>query len=300
MRCITFTFLIPALWCGCTRSDVTIVPPKVPQGGRAVSIAVSQNNEKRLIVATESGGLFRTFDGGGSFHHLGGFPTFAPVDVSIASLSPDTVIATARDDFRGVSGGGIWRSADGGASWRRPAEWPPAPGIGCPTRPEACGISHMPLTRTFYVATDCGIAVSTDNGASFSVAVLDASLPPRFDSLQHRVRSVLVLNRTTGVADGRLWFSSDKGVNWDQMAAPPQGNREHFVRVGRGLDGDATHIDVYYGDGFALHRQTVTTAVPGGCPRPVFPRSMWQPLAALAFHRLLNPEIRCPCTDTAS
>ena len=313
MRRIPVALLIPALWSGCTCSDVTIVPPRVPQGGRAVAIAVTQNNAKRLIVATESGGLFRTFDGGVSFHHLSGFPTFAPVDVAIASLAPETVIATARDDFRRPSGGGIWRSTDGGGSWRRPTGWPPAPGVGCPNRPEARNISHMPLTRTFYVATDCGVAVSTDDGATFSFGVLDASLPPRLDSLQNRVRSVLVLNRTTGVAandtllyflrggqwqrslaggptaggvfaihamaspwwatgsvfyhagrDGRLWFSADAGANWEQMEAPPQGNREHFVRVGRGLDGDPTHIDVYYGDGFALHRQAVTTAVPGG------------------------------------
>jgi len=60
--------------CG-PQSDVKIVPPKVPQGGRAVAIAVSQSDAKRLVVATESGGLFRTFDGGVSFQHLDGFPT---------------------------------------------------------------------------------------------------------------------------------------------------------------------------------------------------------------------------------
>ncbi|MEA2327741.1 MAG: hypothetical protein QOE68_2700, partial [Thermoanaerobaculia bacterium] len=55
-------------------ADVVIVPPRVPQGGRAVAIAVSQSNAKRLVVATESGGLFRTFDGGVSFQHLDNFP----------------------------------------------------------------------------------------------------------------------------------------------------------------------------------------------------------------------------------
>jgi hypothetical protein len=41
-------------------------------------------------------------------------------------------------------------------------------------------------------------------------------------------------------------------------------NREPFVRVGRGLDGDPTHFDVYYGDGVLLWREAVTTGVPGG------------------------------------
>ena len=103
--------------CG-PHSDVTIVPPKVPAGGRAVAIAVSQSDAKRLVVATESGGLFRTFDGGVSFQHLDAFPTLFAVDVVMASLDPNIVIATARDDFATTSGGGIWRSQDGGASWK--------------------------------------------------------------------------------------------------------------------------------------------------------------------------------------
>jgi hypothetical protein len=289
----------------CTKSDVTIAPPRVPQGGRAVAIAVSLSDEKRLVVGTESGGLFRTFNGGISFQHLDGFPTFAPIDVAIASLDPNTIIATARDDFRTSSGGGIWRSTDGGASWKRPTGWPPAASATCGSRPVARGISHMPLTRTFYVATDCGIAVSADNGATFTVNVLDPSAPT--------VRDVLVVNRTSGVAadNRRLWFlsggswepasggpttgtefafhslaspwwtgepifyhagrdrevylSSDGGATWDAMPTPPHGGgREKLVRVGRGLDGDPTHFDVYFGDGFTIWREAVTTGVPAG------------------------------------
>lgn len=295
-----------ALGCG-PRSDVTIVPPRVPQGGRAVAIAVSQGDAKRLVVATETGGLFRSFDGGVSFQHLDAFPTIFAVDVAISSLDPNTIIASARDDFRTTSGGGIWRSTDGGASWRRPTGWPVA---GCGARAGAGGISHMPLTRTFYVATDCGLAISTDNGATFTNTVLDPFNPKLF--------SVLVLNRTTGVAadsrrvwflnngqwtpslggpdagatftphafaapfwaapnifyhagrDRSLWVSTTSGGAWRQMQTPCDiigvncGNREPFVRVGRGLDGDPTHLDVYYGDGFTLHRQAVTVGDPIG------------------------------------
>src|SRR6185295_1623697 len=114
--------------CG-PRSNVRIVPPRVPQGGRAEAIAVSQSDAKRLVVATESGGLFRTVDGGVSFQHLDRFPTLWADDVVIASLDPNIVIATAaRDDFATTSGAGIWRSADGGVSWNRPTGWPP---VGC-------------------------------------------------------------------------------------------------------------------------------------------------------------------------
>jgi hypothetical protein len=292
--------------CG-PRSDVQIFPPKVPQGGRAVTIAVSQSDAKRLVVATESGGLFRTFDGGVSFQHLDGFPTLYAIDVVKASLDHNVVIATARDDFAATSGAGIWRSVDGGVTWKRPIGWPVA---GCSSRAGAAGISHMPLTRTFHVATDCGLAVSTDNGATFTTTPIDPANPMLF--------SVLVVNRTTGVAadnrrtwflqngqwtpslggpdggstftphafaspwwaadqifyhagrDKRLWVSTTGGGAWRLMPTfcdtLPNGcsNREPFVRVGRGLDGDPTHFDVYYGDGTNLWRQAVSVATPGG------------------------------------
>ncbi|MDQ2768712.1 MAG: hypothetical protein M3Y30_16345 [Gemmatimonadota bacterium] len=305
MRLNAFVFALTIVCAGCSPTEVTITPPRVSQGGRAVSIAVAQSDAKRIVVASESGGLFQTYNGGVSFLHLDAFPTFAPVDVSIASLDINTIIATARRDYRTQSGGGIWRSANGGASWTRPAGWPPAITATCPDRPQAYGISHMPLTRTFYVATDCGIAVSTDNGASFSFMVLDPLRP--------RIRSVLVLNRSTGVAsdDSTLWFvsggiwqrasggpisggefaihgltspwwtgssifyhagrdravyfSMDAGATWQEMQTLPHGGgREKVLRVGRGLDGDPTHFDVYFGDGFALWRQAVTISVPGG------------------------------------
>ena len=315
LRLIVFSIAFPITWA-CTKSDVTIAPPRVPQGGRAVAIAVSASDGKRLLVGTASGGLFRTFDGGVSFQHLDAFPTYAPLDVAIASLDPNIMIATARDDFRTISGGGIWRSTDGGASWKRPTGWPPASsGSTCSSRPWARGISHMPLSRTFYVATDCGIAVSQDNGASFSMVVLDPSRP--------KVRGVLVVNRTTGVAadDIRLWFINngtwqmaaggpdsmsefnfqnfaspwwtgkpifyhagrdreiyftvDGGATWEKMGTPPHGGgREKHIEVGRGLDGDPTHFDVYFGDGFTIFREAVTTVVPGGTNQWTQPQAM--------------------------
>ena len=311
---LTFVLAIACTLSGCSSSDLTIAPPRVNQGGRAVAVSVSLSDQNRIVVATETGGLFRTFNGGVSFQHLDGFPTIFAVDVFIASRDPNTVIATARDDFRTTAGGGIWRSIDGGASWTRPSGWPPPPSATCGSRPGAGGISHIALTSTFHVATDCGLAVSNDNGATFSTIPLDPANPKLF--------AVLVTSRSTGVAadnrrlwfmqggqwlpalggpdagstftphafaapswaapnifyhagrDRVLWVSTTSGGAWilmptkaDCLLVPlPNGckNREPFVRVGRGLDGNATHLDVYYGDGFTLWRQAVTVGVPGG------------------------------------
>jgi photosystem II stability/assembly factor-like uncharacterized protein len=207
---------------GCS-STVTIAPPRVAQGGRALSIAVTSNNDKRMTVATETGGLFRTFNGGTSWQHLGGLPNYKTIDVAYASLAPDIIIATAQSQYRTINDGGIWRSTDGGATWSQPQGWAP-PGPNCPARPSAYGISHMPLSRTFYVGTDCGLAVSNDNGATWTNVILDPQ-PPNQDALQNRVHSVLVINRTSGVAvgDRGLFHLADNGVWTRALSDPDQG-----------------------------------------------------------------------------
>src|SRR5512141_2753166 len=43
--------LAVTLALACTKSDVTIAPPRVNQGGRAIAIAVSQSDCKRRIVS---------------------------------------------------------------------------------------------------------------------------------------------------------------------------------------------------------------------------------------------------------
>lgn len=200
---------------GCATGPLVITPPRVPQGGRALSIAVNLSNDKNLVVATETGGLFRTFDGGKSWQHLN-LPNFKTIDVSFASSNPDVVIATAQSQYRTINDGGIWRSADGGGTWTQPPTATPPTGPGCPNRPGAFGISHMPLTRTFFVGTDCGLAVSNDDGVTWSHIVLDPT------SLQRRIRSVMVINRTSGVAagDAGVFFLNNAGM-WTKSSTNP-------------------------------------------------------------------------------
>jgi len=284
-----FFAMVPALvLAGCTSSPVRITPPRVNQGGRALSIAVASNNDQRMVVASETGGLFRTFDGGKSWQHLEGLPNFRTIDVAIASLSPDTIVATTQPQYRTINDGGIWRSTDGGGTWFQATNWAPSPSSTCPNRPGAFGISNMPLSHTFYVGTDCGIAVSNDDGATWSPV----------PGVNTRIRSVLVINRTSGVAAGdsglwfldqngvwtqsqnigtpgvpvthsfaspwfsgtanvfflaaadqTLWLSTNGGAGWAPQAAPSAPMREAFVRIGRSLQNDDSKFELYWGDG---------------------------------------------------
>lgn len=202
------------LLTACNNTPVTIAPPRIPQGGRALSISVAANDPRHMAVASETGGLFRTYNGGVSWQHLDGLPNHLTIDVAIASSNPDIMIATTWPQYRSINDGGIWRSTDGGGTWSQPAGWSPTPSHDCPSRPGAYGISHMPLSNTFFVGTDCGISVSNDNGVHWSYIVLNPTATGS-DSLQHRVRSVLVINRTSGVAaaDAGL-FNIGAGGTW--------------------------------------------------------------------------------------
>jgi photosystem II stability/assembly factor-like uncharacterized protein len=216
---LTVSLAVAGVLAGCLRSPVTITPPRVPEGGRALAIAVTSTDAQRLFVTTESGGLFRTFNGGTSWQHLGGLPNFATLDVAVASLAPQIIIATTRSRYRVMNDGGIWRSTDGGGTWTQPAGSLPPPGPACPSRPSAHGISHMPLTRTFYVGTDCGIAVSNDDGATWSHFVLDPAASGS-DSARHRVRSLLVINRSSGVAAADRGIFFLRGGSWAPASIP--------------------------------------------------------------------------------
>lgn len=287
---------------GCNPTPVTITPPRIAQGGRSLSIAVVSNNPQRLVVATETGGLFRTYDGGNSWQHLDGLPNYQVIDVAIPYLAPDTIIATTQPQYATVNDGGIWRSTDAGGTWYQATNWAPPYSSTCPDRPGAFGISHMPLTHTFYVGTDCGLVVSNDDGATWSIV----------PGINTRIRSVLVINNTSGVAagDSGLWFLDNKGVwqqspnlgtpgvpvthsfaspwfsgagiffmaagnqtlwlstnggaTWAAQSAPSNPMREAFVRIGRSLQGDDSKFELYWGDGTFVHRKTFSVAGPTG------------------------------------
>ena len=90
--------------------------PDIPYGGRANAIAVNPSDDRIMFVASESGGLFKTTDGGIHWSHVNTLPAYYMS--AVAYVTSDILLATTTDLFSaGNEGGGIWRSSDGGLTW---------------------------------------------------------------------------------------------------------------------------------------------------------------------------------------
>jgi hypothetical protein len=197
--------------------------PDVPEGGRAVAIAVRPGNDKEMVVASETGGLFRSVDGGRSWGHVDGLRSHLVRDVEYSPNEPRVLIAATGEDYQIPNGGGIWRSPDGGFTWVRPPSATPPESARCRSTNGAYSVSFEPGSNTVLVATDCGVATSTDRGVTWTHAVLDPTLPINNDKTQDRVWSILARARgkANAAADGGIWYRP-QGGSWIRSARYPR------------------------------------------------------------------------------
>src|SRR3954470_14683933 len=80
----------PAAQAAPPASSVAEFQPTVPTkyGGRSISATINAANTDQVIVATESGGLFRSNDGGASWNHVDSFPLHRMSDVKWSPNNP--------------------------------------------------------------------------------------------------------------------------------------------------------------------------------------------------------------------
>ncbi len=190
--------------------------PNLPQGGRANTIAVKPGDPSVMIVASETGGLFRTFNEGVTWRHIDSLMPFAMGAVTYVPSDPNIIITTANEGFLNANAGGIWRSTDGGSTWTQAPHPPPPAGLGT-TRFSASEISIAPDTQRIFVATSYGVSISADNGATWTT-----SQP----LLSSGVSSVLALAGNV-VLTGARWTgirrSTDGGATWTSATSAPAG-----------------------------------------------------------------------------
>jgi photosystem II stability/assembly factor-like uncharacterized protein len=91
-------------------------------GGRIVDLAVVESNPATMYVATASGGLWKTTDGGQTWAPIfDSQPTLNIGDVTVAPSNPDIVwVGTGENNARNsvAWGDGVYKSTDGGKTWK--------------------------------------------------------------------------------------------------------------------------------------------------------------------------------------
>jgi uncharacterized repeat protein (TIGR01451 family) len=133
-------------------------------GGRTMSIDIDPSTTNNVLAGTESGGVFRSTNGGTQWQHIAGLVPYRISDVRYVSNS--IVLSTTARNGDTQNPGGIWRSTDGGITWARPAT---ASTMGCGANYNAWGIGVDTAGGAVYAGTDCGLAWSSDQGATWTL-----------------------------------------------------------------------------------------------------------------------------------
>lgn len=88
----------------------------IQEGGRVNTVAVNPMDPNQLIVASETGGLFRSADRGFHWTHVDNFPDVFTQSVAYLPSNPRVIFVTAKADFS-TAGGGLWRTDNDGDTW---------------------------------------------------------------------------------------------------------------------------------------------------------------------------------------
>ncbi|MGB8193944.1 MAG: hypothetical protein WCF67_18570 [Chitinophagaceae bacterium] len=207
MKLFCFFALVAIGFTQCT-GPLRTMQPNVVNGGRAVAVTRHPANNTNLIVASETGGIFRSTNGGVNWAHVSSSTTFNYTNVLYHPLDANIVLATASNDSKTTTGGGIWRSTNGGTSWSQVAITTP---VGtCGATVSGYALSFEPTSNRFWAATSCGLASSSDGGASWTF------LPTSSNYNNDKTYAVLspVSNNIKILTDAGVKVSVDGGANW--------------------------------------------------------------------------------------
>src|SRR5256714_11609938 len=203
--------------------------------GRVIGFAVEPNNPSEFIVASASGGVWKTVNDGTTwtpvFDREGSYSIGA---IALDPKNPLTVwVGTGENNSqRSVSyGNGVYRSDDGGKTWKN---------VGLKTSEHIGRIAIDPKdSNTVYVAAqgplwgpggERGLFKTTDGGKTWkalltvseNTGVTDVAIDPNnpdtlYASAYQRRRHVYTL--VNGGPESALYKSTDAGATWNKLRA---------------------------------------------------------------------------------
>jgi photosystem II stability/assembly factor-like uncharacterized protein len=223
-----------------------------PDGGSVLGLAVDPLAPGMLYAAGGGGGLYKTLDGGQSWHHSDAalLPN-SVLQVAVDPVAPSTVYAaTAKGVWRSGDGGTtwrpaggalanayvtciaiaprahqtlyagsgnqVWKSQDGGASWVASGKGLPPQGIG--------SLAIDPLQpATIYAGTASGIFKSTDGGAIWLAARAGmGALDVTTVTADPKVAGTVWAGAQSPIASQAqgLFVSRDSGGRWTHLSLP--------------------------------------------------------------------------------
>ena len=215
--------------------------------GTVTCVVVHPSNPDIIYRGTNSGGLWKTIDGGGTWRALfdqeDGRGVGEAGGVALDPNDLDVVYVGISDHVfqRSFSGPfintilrrGLYRSLDGGASWVLLGSGFPAGNTGNATNFANVSITEVIVdpadSNRLYVAADDGVHVSTDRGLNWTPG---AGLAAAVDSLE--------LDTTTpanarilyaGVNGSGVFRSTDGGANWTPSLTLPAAAQKVIARL---------------------------------------------------------------------
>lgn len=212
MKPYSLILLFFVIITGCGKCNLSQSGPDIANGGRALAITRYNDDNAKMIVASESGGLFRTLDYGKSWNQISKDKTFWFTDVQYYNVDPQIVFATAKNDTKVPSSGGIWRSLDGGNSWEHMSVTLPTNQTTRPFQAYSIAIERSTSNR-IWIGTSHGLAYSDNQGTDWTILPQSADLNYRTD---HDVYSVISTksNYISILTRGGYRFTTDRGVTW--------------------------------------------------------------------------------------
>lgn len=295
------------------QSTLDPVDPDGASGGRVNGLASTPGDQNTYYAASEWGGLYKTTDfltAGGRWFRLESHLPMVTWDVEVDPSNASRIFATSFFDGRVSSLAGINVSNDAGATWAKPITATPPDSGFCPnierSQPSAFGISvDRDTPNNIYIGTNCGLAISNDNGATWRFVDPTPSDPATrvWDVVVHDGGIVDVCGddgHARSVDGGASWTlgnllpsgrcsiavspherdvlfaavgtnayeTDDAGGIWTNLGTPDtrRQGRIPFVETN---ERSSTEFDLWYGDPSLYRGRCISGGAPGGglrCP----------------------------------